>query len=87
MIYVTKPCSCYNGIDPLASVTIGGLDPKPCRSCGGAGVYHITENDRLIKWPGGPFDGAMPEGTFEKTAEEHPDKVSEWPPPGYESAA
>jgi len=52
-------CGCCNGIK------WGGDSPVECRDCGGKGFVYITEHDRIIDYPGGPFRGSCP-GTFEE---------------------
>jgi len=55
-------CGCCNGI------MWGGDYPVECRDCGGSGFIFITEHDRIIDYPGGPFRGSCP-GQFKELEE------------------
>lgn len=65
-------CGCCAGIE------WGGEYPSECRDCGGSGFLFITEHDRIIDYPGGPFRGSRP-GKF-KELEEQGVKDYDWKP-------
>ena len=54
-----EECGCCAGIQ------WGGDYPRECLNCGGSGFIFITEHDRIIDYPGGPFRGSYP-GKFQK---------------------
>ena len=61
-------CSC-GGYGQVSSYTLGGTDflgAKECSDCGGSGRVFISENDRMVEYPGGRFLGSAP-GLFKKT--------------------
>ena len=56
-------CGCCNGLRWC------GEYPVECSDCGGSGFIFITEHDRIIDYPGGPFRGSWP-GRFKELEEE-----------------
>jgi hypothetical protein len=53
-------------------------EPDECRNCGGSGRIFVTENDRLLAYPSGPFLGSAPR--LFKELEEAGVKDYDWKP-------
>ena len=67
-----RKCGCCDGIQ------WGGDYPRECLDCAGSGFIFITEHDRIIDYPGGPFRGSAP-GVFQELEDRNvPD--CEWEP-------
>lgn len=57
----TKPCSECDGRGIVPHYSgVDFLGPKECPRCGGSGVIHVPEKDRLAQYPGGALLGTWP---------------------------
>jgi hypothetical protein len=62
--WIKVDCGCCNGIQ------WGGETPRTCETCGGSGIFWISERDRIADWPGGPLRGSYP-GEFARALKRH----------------
>lgn len=52
--WIQIECGCCGGLE------WGGESPRECKECRGTGILHVSENDRIALYPGGPFLGSEP---------------------------
>ena len=66
----TIRCFSCGGHGAVSEYTLDGSDflgAKECDKCSGSGFLFITPKDRIVLYPGGPFNGSWP-GAYEKAS-------------------